>query len=103
MVGKKYETFEAVSVSKQVVAGTNYKVIYNVTTVGEAKDGNKSVLIVKFFKPLPSKELTDPKLELKSVRLPNGILHQAGGKILGGQTNWKTNMDSGLKKMFKNF
>ena len=79
MVGKKFETFEAVSVSKQVVAGTNYKVIYNITTVGDSKDGDKSVLVVKFFKPLPSKELAEPKLELKSVRLPNGILHQAGG------------------------
>ena len=79
MVAKKYQTFEAVTVSKQVVAGTNYRVVYNVTSVGDAKDGDKSVIVVKFFKPLKTAELADPKLEIKSVRLPNGILHKAGG------------------------
>ena len=111
-VGQKFENFEAITVSSQVVSGTNYKVTYNVTRPGDAEQGDRKVVVVTMFKPLPTKELSDPKLQIKSVLLPNGILHKTAVNgndddektgLIGGRSNWKTNMDSGEKKMFKNF
>ena len=58
---------------------------------------------MKFIKDKPTTEVPNPKINIKSVRLPNGILYKADGTKEGGKAKWKTSMDSGMKTMFKNF
>ena len=62
-LGAKYDTFEAVKFTTQVVAGTNYKI--------KVKVGADQYVHIKVFVPLPCKNA------------PNKLVSQEAGKTLG--------------------
>jgi hypothetical protein len=102
---KEFENFEPLYISKQIVNGTNYKVVVDVSKSAE----DKKVIIVTVHVPLPSKDKTAALPSIMSVRLPSGVLHKGGdmtedgeGK-LGGKSKWKADIDASYKKKFKAF
>ena len=104
-----YPNFIPVSYAKQIVNGTNYKVVYKVS----ADESNIEHLIVIVFVPLPVKgtdgKTTAQQPQILNVVLPNGQTHGAENnstdatcsqKMLGAQSCWKTDIDSAMKTKF---